>query len=466
MESMRILGGTTARRGAEVLGAVGFGLLAALPEPGLVTASLLAVVAAAIGLWSRGVRVGLAGLAVLVVVSMVRAAWVDGHWLLLFDELPSALLRAGVPWLAAVALRQYLSLGRRADHARELRQRQRIAELKHRTSSERLALAQSLHDDLGHSLSLVALNLGRLELDPALPNSSREAVSRAREDLVRAVERLGDSVVGLRSGTVPNGPDADSVEVLIRRARAAGARIGVSGVPDEHRLEAFGGELVTRVIQEAITNASRHAPGEAIDIHVNDVGSELRVRVTNRTRPRPVAVSTSGTGLADLSRSVSAAGGGLEAASSADQFVLTAVLPATDSVGSRSVDDGERVGVPDDGFGASTAKRAQRRLLVATVAVIVLGLATGEAVSMYQKSRALLPSDVFATIEVGDTREDVASTLPVHELPPRRDAPHPPGCHDYAVTADSFDDAAGDVHRICFSDDVVSKVEYIKGEDR
>src|SRR5690625_6544633 len=70
-------------------------------------------------------------------------------------------MRAGVPWLIGLAVRQYIVLGRRADRERELRQVQRLAELKERATADRLALAQSLHDDLGHSLSLVALNLGR-----------------------------------------------------------------------------------------------------------------------------------------------------------------------------------------------------------------------------------------------------------------------------------------------------------------
>src|SRR5699024_12488617 len=99
--------------------------------------------------------------------SMARGTWLDGHWRYVAEGLRPAPTRAGGPWLIGLAVRQYIVLGRRADRERELRQVQRLAELKERATADRLALAQSLHDDLGHSLSLVALNLGRLEIDPA-----------------------------------------------------------------------------------------------------------------------------------------------------------------------------------------------------------------------------------------------------------------------------------------------------------
>src|SRR5690625_7791901 len=104
MESMRIVGRTPLRRGAEVLSAAVFGLLAAVPEPGLMIVLLLGLVAIAIGAWSRGLRVGLWGLTVLVAASAGRAMVVGGHWIYLSEELPPALPRAGGAWQARAAL--------------------------------------------------------------------------------------------------------------------------------------------------------------------------------------------------------------------------------------------------------------------------------------------------------------------------------------------------------------------------
>lgn len=449
-------------RGIEVLSAAGFGLLAAVAAPSPLMVLFVGLVAVAIGTWSRGFRVGLWGLAVLVVVSAVRAVWVDGHWWYLPEELPPALLRAGVPWLAAVAVRQYVLLGRQADQQRDLRRRERVAEIERRSTAERLALAQSLHDDVGHSLSLVALTVGRLELDQSLTESSREALSTARREIGNVVERLGNSVVSLRAGVPLRAPDTESATTVINRARAAGAHIDVAGFPDDHRLTAFGRDVVARFLRETITNATRHAPGEAITIHATDTGNGLRLRVSNRIRHGYPVARSSGTGLADLSRTLTASGGALEAERRDDRFVVTATVPATEDTPSTGVRDGDAT----DGVDRGSATRARRRLVVATTALIVTGLAIGEATLYVQKSRTVLSAEGFASISVGDAREDVLPRLPDQELPLRRGEIRQPGCHYYAVTADSFNTAAGDVHAVCFERDVVSAVKYINGEDR
>src|SRR5699024_12352025 len=107
MERMTVLDRASARRSVDALTAIGFGALASAPEPGLFMVLLTGIAAIAIGLWSRGLPAGLGGLAVLVVVSMARAVWLDGHGLYLAEELPPALMRAGVPWLIGLAVRQY-----------------------------------------------------------------------------------------------------------------------------------------------------------------------------------------------------------------------------------------------------------------------------------------------------------------------------------------------------------------------
>src|SRR5699024_11906138 len=133
--------------------------------------------------------------------------------------------RCGRLKLIGSADRQYIFMGRRSDRERELRQVQRMAELKERATADWLALAQALHDDLGHSLSLVELNLGRLEIDPALPESARTSRLHARTDPAHAVERLGDSVSDPRSGAPLLPRRAASADAPLARAGAAGAPI-------------------------------------------------------------------------------------------------------------------------------------------------------------------------------------------------------------------------------------------------
>src|SRR5699024_5069667 len=90
MERMTVLDRASARRSVDALTAIGFGVLASAPEPGLFMVLLTGIAAIAIGLWSRGLPAGLGGLAVLVVVSMARATWLDGHWLYVAEEVRPA----------------------------------------------------------------------------------------------------------------------------------------------------------------------------------------------------------------------------------------------------------------------------------------------------------------------------------------------------------------------------------------
>ncbi|HDM1313056.1 TPA: hypothetical protein PY603_002784, partial [Staphylococcus aureus] len=95
-----------------------------------------------------------------------------------------------------------------------------------------------------------------------------------------------------------------------------------------------------------------------------------------------------------------------------------------------------------------------------------VGLAAVEALTVVQNHRALLSAGAFSSISVGDARAETERILPGHELPARRGENRPDDCHDYAVTANTFDDAAGDVYRICFAQDEVSSTEYIAGGQR
>jgi hypothetical protein len=79
--------------------------------------------------------------------------------------------------------------------------------------------------------------------------------------------------------------------------------------------------------------------------------------------------------------------------------------------------------------------------------------------------RALLPTANIAQIDVGDSREAVAHLLPDHELSPPPARGQGSDCHDYALTADLFDDASGDVFRLCFTGDVVTFAERVAPGD-
>jgi signal transduction histidine kinase len=97
--------------------------------------------------------------------------------------------------------------------------------------------------------------------------------------------------------------------------------VGVAAVPGTTARTAY------RVVQEALTNARKHAPGQPVRIALDGTpGSALRVDVTNPLGA-PTEIPGAGTGLVGLTERVRLAGGRLDHRATATEFVLTASLP-------------------------------------------------------------------------------------------------------------------------------------------
>jgi signal transduction histidine kinase len=120
---------------------------------------------------------------------------------------------------------------------------------------------------------------------------------------------------------------APRLAALLASARAAGAHVTWPPGPAlDPALEAGA----HRIVQEALTNALKHAPGAAIDVQVDLGDDALTIVVANALPGRvgPLAASGSGLGLAGMAERVAALGGDLEAGPAGDGgFVLRARLP-------------------------------------------------------------------------------------------------------------------------------------------
>ncbi|WP_280204135.1 sensor histidine kinase [Nocardia farcinica] len=461
-----------------VVSVVALAVVTAVPQTGLGTALLVTVVAFLVGLGPDGVRRGAAALVLFALLTAAGVAVGAVDWQAGAAGLPSALARAGVPWLIGVALRLRAEVNRQAAARAAQERRQRRARLRQERDAERLALAEALHDDLGHALSLVALTLGRLEVDPTLPAPALAAVGSARRDLSTAVARLGASVVSLRDGTAPGLPRRDDLADLVAQARRAGVHL-TGELPPAARLARFDHALLTRVLREALTNATKHAPGQPVRLAVIDDGDEVCLTVRNPVPTRSRAAG-SGTGLAALRRHVTAAGGQVDVHDDGAAFGVQVRLPAR--TGPADGADDETVPGPaefaaddpaddldDDTVEARLAAQARRRgrtILAAAAVAVVAALAVVQALTTAQARRALLPAEAFAQIRPGDPRARVEPMLPEHDLPPRPPADPGTDCRDYAVTADMFDDAAGDVYRVCFAGAVVVSTRHIVAGER
>ena len=230
------------------------------------------------------------------------------------------------------------------------RRRRIVAELRERTEQleqeqdafsrlavrrERARIARELHDVVGHHLAVMVVQAGAGRIAPVAQRdrnaerfaSIRESGSHALEEMARLVDLLEAE----RDGA---GGVLTRLRVLIDEAAAGGVRVGFTALPTELRLRPDVEDAAYRVVQEAMTNAIKHAPGADVRVQLRAHDEELEIDVHNE---RPVAASSlsdagSGLGLAGMSDRVEALGGSLDAGPTDDGgWCLTARLPVAAS---------------------------------------------------------------------------------------------------------------------------------------
>jgi signal transduction histidine kinase len=226
------------------------------------------------------------------------------------------------------------ALTERAERAE--REQQLLAE--QARAEERARLAGEMHDVVTHRVSLMVLQAGALRVS-APDEPTRKAAEELRAAGCRALDELRDLVGILRTT-----PDADQTPEEAHPSTAELAALAADstavGLPTElvedgdRRLASpVVGRTVYRIVQEALTNAHKHAPGAQVWVRVRYDPAEVRLEVGNTPPTRPVdagLVGTgSGVGLASLRRRVELVGGALGAGPTSDGgFCVAATLPA------------------------------------------------------------------------------------------------------------------------------------------
>jgi signal transduction histidine kinase len=189
--------------------------------------------------------------------------------------------------------------------------------------AERTRIAREMHDVLAHRISLLSLHAGALEFRPdAPPDEVARAAAVIRASAHQALDDLRMVIGILRDGAdgeapQPPQPTLSALPELLEESRAAGMRLhtdvrvaDLSSVPDSV------GRHALRIVQEALTNARKHAAAATVDLLLEgEPGQGLTIDVRN---PAPVlAAGTSeipgaGTGLVGLAERATLSGGHLE----------------------------------------------------------------------------------------------------------------------------------------------------------
>jgi signal transduction histidine kinase len=205
------------------------------------------------------------------------------------------------------------------------------AELAARTrAEERSRIAGEVHDVIGHALTVSLLHIGsaRLALDDD-PDEARASLVEAERLARRSLEEVRATVGLMRSddpGRTTPLPGATDIAGLVESFRRAGAPVRLTVDGEIGSLGPTRGLAAYRIVQEALTNATRHAAGEPVEVCVVVDDAAVTVAVRNGGTPDPGAVPGSGLlGMRDRARAV----GGRVTAGAADQgWLVEAVLPS------------------------------------------------------------------------------------------------------------------------------------------
>jgi len=237
---------------------------------------------------------------------------------------------------AAVLLVAIAALGNilyRRRHTRELvAEQEELTELeraKRAVLEERARIAREMHDVVAHHMSMIAV---RAETAPYrvtdLPESAREelaGIAQAARDALADMRRLL-GVLRAEDGEAPTAPQPGLADLdqLVATAHTAGVDVtltadGLGAVPETVGLAAY------RIMQEALANAARHAPGGSVTIDARGLSDRLELEVRNRhTGPETPG---GGHGLIGMRERAALLGGKLTAGPDGFDFVVRATLP-------------------------------------------------------------------------------------------------------------------------------------------
>ncbi|GGF44967.1 two-component sensor histidine kinase [Marmoricola endophyticus] len=305
-----------------------------------VTTYVALVAVMAVATWARPRRAWLAG----VVAVLLAATYPLGAVVVAPDGAQSSAeyQSAGEAWttVALYAVAAVLVLGAvmwfRQRGVREAELRALAADRLEATNQtalvgERSRLARDLHDVVAHHVSLIAV---RAETAPYtvddLSPAARVVLADIADDSRRALDELRGVLGILRradDGTPERAPQPGVADLsgLVEGARQAGP-VTVEGLEALDVLDPARGYVAYRLVQEALTNARRHAPGAPVEIGCGRVGGGVRLRVTNRSDEDAPIVA--GRGVTGMRERVEAVDGTLSVDRRGGDVVVEAVLPA------------------------------------------------------------------------------------------------------------------------------------------
>jgi signal transduction histidine kinase len=253
----------------------------------------------------------------------------------------SASLAIGVAaWLLVLLAVAELIRIRRQRAAALARSRQE--QLLRQASEERMRMARDIHDVLAHNISVINVQANTaLHLMDRQPERAREALTSIHEVSRQALAELR-SVLGMLRAPGDSAPTTPSPglsqlpDLVEAMAHRTGLAVELSAAGDPRQLRTDADVAAYRIVQEALTNTSRHSMSRTARVLVRHEADGLRIQVDDDGPARPERGTagqqesrlTGGNGITGMTERAEALGGTLSAARRSDGgFRVVAWLP-------------------------------------------------------------------------------------------------------------------------------------------
>ena len=229
-------------------------------------------------------------------------------------------------------LRAQHSLATQTERAETERARRAVLE-------ERTRIARELHDVVAHHMSLIAVRAETASYRlPGLPEPAQAEFGSLSEVAREALTEMRRLLGVLRHDQPPDlapQPELADLPSLIDTARQAGLSVELSAPAALDHVPSGVGLCAYRIVQEALSNASQHAPAAAVTVSVGHDSGAVLLRVANgpgEPAGPPVNEHGPGHGLTGMRERVALLGGSLSAGPAPDGgFVVSAMLPLGDT---------------------------------------------------------------------------------------------------------------------------------------
>ena len=198
-------------------------------------------------------------------------------------------------------------------------------------TQERNRLAREIHDNLGHYLTIVNVQIEAAKItSESDPSRALDALNKAQELARKGLTSVRESVAALRVSPVENRPLEDAIAELIEESQTSGITTNFKIIGESKPVESKAALALYRIVQEGLTNVRKYANASHVDVEL-DFSQSDTIRLMLRDDGAGAADTDGGFGLIGLRERVQLLGGEFKIQTQPSQgFQIDVTLPCVE----------------------------------------------------------------------------------------------------------------------------------------